>query len=122
MLELLNFVAFALQAKNAKVAQTASIVGFNALLCFKGNKALLKNEIQRVMETALEALKKNIDPIETDSLLAVVLLLCRCLYENPDAVEYANGALFSKALWDFVKKPLDQKVKDAVSDVTQLLG
>jgi len=75
-----------------------------------------------LIEAATKAFLDNIDPIETECLIAVLLLICRCLYENQDLVEVVKSGQLQAALKTLSLKPVDLKVKETIGDINLLLG
>lgn len=120
---ILNFCTYSFGSVNPKVVFTAAILMFNHILCFKRDKSLLNELLEKALATISEKLgdDKLVDP---EALSGLLLCECRIVYQNRHAVDFVNDKLepqFRKNHLNLKTRIPAQGVKEAVNDVLLMI-
>ena len=125
---LIEFCTKSFGSCNPRVVSHAGIVLFNYLLAFENES---KKDIQGLLEQAVTAINdkvlSNVSMNEKDTLIAVLLCLCRLLYKNHDLtkwVETTFKATFKATLLSLAERSstLADEVKFAIKDVGSMVN
>ena len=120
---LISFCTYSLQSINPKVVFTAAVVLFNHVLCFKREKDLLYGDLEKTMMEIVRIIADD-TLMEPTAVLGLLLCECRILYMNKKMCEFITEKkedIFKKNHQILELRVKNQKVKEAIDDVFQML-
>ena len=89
---LIEFCAQSMSSCNPKVTFHAAITLFNYLLAFENSS---RKPLQEVLESSIKAacdVLTRVNLTDKDTLVALLLSICRCLYKNHDLTVWVETA------------------------------
>ena len=125
---LIEFCTKSFSSCNPKVVSHAAIVLFNYLLAFESES---KKDIQGLLGQSISAINEHVLANESmndkDTLIAVLLCLCRLLYKNHDLTKWVETAfkdMFKNTLESLTARAsaLPDEVKFAIKDVQMMVN
>ena len=125
---LIEFCTKSFGSCNPKVVSQAGIVLFNYLLAFESES---KKPIQGLLEQAITAINDQVlanpNINDKDTLIAVLLCLCRLLYKNHDLTKWVETSFketFKTTMAALTERAstLPDEVKFAIKDVGMMVN
>ena len=124
---LIEFCTKSFGSYNPKVVSLAAIVLFNYLLAFEKES---KKNVQGLLELAFTAINNqvlmNAAIVDKDTLIAVLLCMCRLLFKNHDLTKWVETSFketFKVTLLSLAERAsaLPDEVKFAIKDVGSMV-